>query len=118
MTNKHYTTKFGFVGDARQHQLSFPQYSVLQICQGQRPENGWLWGTCNGRKGWFPAWAVDFDEGNESQGIIGQSGIQSTMKMDDYNGFDLAVNEVMGGEIKKTARRPPVVESPCRGGGA
>lgn len=122
MTKHQYIAKYEFVGDANLHQLSFARDTVIEVTVGQQPKNGWLWGSCEKRKGWFPSWAVEHgeivrsrDEGvNES--IMGQSTTPATVPFpllvqlpsmgaqSEANGFDPDANEIMGGNIPRQSK--------------
>lgn len=118
MTKQQYTAKFDFVGDANLHQLSFGRGTAIDVNVEQKPKNGWLWGSCFGRKGWFPAWSIEYDETlwQKGQGGPSGSGVMGTVDeetrralpeqnelnpstADESSGFDPTDNEIMGGRI-------------------
>lgn len=124
MSKHQYTARYDFEGDASLHQLSFVRNAAIDVSPGQRPKNGWLWGTCCGRKGWFPAWAIALDEvqkhdwhvvppGMNSSQVMGQiprtnDGMPSMKQeaiqyssAEESSGFDQATNEIMGGDIQR-----------------
>ena len=50
-----YTAKHPFNGDTSASQLSFAKGELIYGKANQTSGNGWLWGSCRGKQGWFPA---------------------------------------------------------------
>jgi hypothetical protein len=122
MNKQQLIARYDFAGDASLHQLSFVRNSVIDVKLEQRPKNGWLWGSCRGERGWFPAWVIAYDEvqGKDIHGKhLGMESnpamLQTHTPQDNFSypiqlstsiclaekssGFDQATNEIMGGNI-------------------
>eukprot|EP00590_Aulacoseira_subarctica_P011630 CAMPEP_0172421978 /NCGR_PEP_ID=MMETSP1064-20121228/8187_1 /TAXON_ID=202472 /ORGANISM="Aulacoseira subarctica , Strain CCAP 1002/5" /LENGTH=248 /DNA_ID=CAMNT_0013162619 /DNA_START=47 /DNA_END=789 /DNA_ORIENTATION=- len=54
-TSINYQAKHPFNGDKNASQLSFARGDIISSRANQSSANGWLWGTCKGKQGWFPA---------------------------------------------------------------
>jgi len=50
--------KADFWGDAGASQLSLRKNNRLEVDVQRTSKNGWRWGRCGRRSGWFPEWAV------------------------------------------------------------
>ena len=117
MSKRNYLSNYDFVGDSRMHQLTLAQNDVVVVKQGQDISNGWLWGESQGRHGWFPVWAIDYQTAEEprsghveppfaSQAGSNVSGSQRQQQQQrsiltesdsGTSGFDTSANEIMGG---------------------
>ena len=94
-------TKYHFHGDDNLNQLSFQENELIEFNPRKPPQNGWLLGiTCsNGKKGWFPVWAVDYVSQEQEQQENRNLPPDEIPLDAEKSGFDLDNNTIMGGRI-------------------
>ena len=119
MSKRNYLSNYDFAGDSRMHQLTLSQNAVVVVKQGQDISNGWLWGESQGRRGWFPVWAIDYQATDEPRSAATEPQFGSWKTSDaavelpqqqqqqqsiimaesdsGTSGFDTSANEIMGG---------------------